>query len=66
VTHIQRGNPKGAVTLLRRAAHRLRTGSAPYDIDAPGLVSYADALVARLERGDYEVDAAELRPRLRG
>ena len=66
VTHVQRGNPKGAVTLLRRASRRLALGPAPYGIDTPGLVAYADALIARLELGDRAIDAAQLRPRLQG
>ncbi len=70
LTHIQRGNPKGARTLLARAVSRLtayRTdgGEAPYDIDLPGLVAHAEALLATLEAGGEPADA-DLRPRLRG
>lgn len=46
LTHIARGNPRGAVTLLRRAHARL-SGYAvapPYGIDVTGLLNYADAL----------------------
>src|SRR6201988_5193340 len=40
ITHIQRGNVKGAITLLRRASARLaHDRPAPYDIDAAGLVT---------------------------
>ncbi|MDT5128567.1 MAG: uncharacterized protein QOH54_4211, partial [Mycobacterium sp.] len=46
ITHVQRGNPKGAVAVLRRASDRLAdAGVAPHDIDAAGLAVWADALV---------------------
>lgn len=53
ITHVQRGNTKGALTLLERAAERIGndTAPAPYGIDTPGLISYADQLVAELRRG---------------
>ncbi|MGW4353139.1 DUF309 domain-containing protein [Nocardia sp. NPDC004582] len=52
LTHIQRGNPKGARTLLRRAAERLSAyGSAPYGIDSPGLVDHAQTLLMAIEQG---------------
>lgn len=65
ITHIQRGNVKGALTLLRRAELRLANEgqTAPHDIDAPGLVRYAAGISARLENGD-EVDLTQLRPHL--
>ncbi|MEU6186865.1 MULTISPECIES: DUF309 domain-containing protein [unclassified Nocardia] len=70
LTHIQRGNPKGARTLLARAvsrmtAYRPESGQAPYDIDLPGLIAHAEALLATLEAGGEPADA-DLRPRLRG
>ncbi|WP_068000233.1 DUF309 domain-containing protein [Nocardia pseudobrasiliensis] len=66
LTHIQRGNPKGARTLLERAVGRLRAADpAPYDIDVPGLVAVAEALLADLDAG-REIDEDRLRPRLRG
>jgi predicted metal-dependent hydrolase len=70
LTHIQRGNPKGARTLLARAVSRLtayqqESGRAPYDIDLAGLIAHAEALLATLEAGDEPADA-DLRPRLRG
>ncbi|MEU4316536.1 DUF309 domain-containing protein [Nocardia sp. NPDC024068] len=59
LTHIQRGNPKGARTLLRRAVERLRTfdvtaagypGDAlPYGLDRPGLLAHAAALLDELD-----------------
>lgn len=65
ITHIQRGNTTGALTLLERAAERIGAdaGPAPHGIDAAGLVSYAGDLISELRRG---VDPApdQLRPRL--
>ncbi|MEV3962985.1 DUF309 domain-containing protein [Nocardia sp. NPDC050193] len=58
LTHIQRGNPKGARTLLERAVGRLRTfdpaaagypaGELPYDLDGPGLIAHAETLLTEL------------------
>ncbi|MEC3913960.1 DUF309 domain-containing protein [Nocardia sp. CDC160] len=64
LTHIQRGNPKGARTLLERAAQRLAAyGPAPYDIDSAGLLACADALLTALDQGN-PVSENDLRPRL--
>lgn len=67
ITHIQRGNITGAVSLLDRAAERIGHGDgpAPHGINTRGLISYAGDLVSDLERG---VDPApdRLKPRLRG
>ncbi len=62
ITHVQRGNVKGALTLLQRASMRLTktAAPAPYNIDAAGLVAFADQLIADLTTGH----AASLRPRL--
>ncbi|NKY88944.1 DUF309 domain-containing protein [Nocardia veterana] len=66
LTHIQRGNPKGARTLLERAVGRLRaTPEPPYGIDAPGLVAHAEDLLADLAAG-RDIREDDLRPRLRG
>lgn len=65
ITHIQRGNTKGAMSLLERGAERIgqHEGPAPYGIDATGLISYAEGLIADLQRG--VVPAADrLTPRL--
>src|ERR1700739_227537 len=53
ITHVQRGNIKGACALLDRAAVRLAGSArpAPYGIDADGLVAYAVRLIADLDRG---------------
>jgi uncharacterized protein len=62
LTHLQRGNDKGAGALLRRAAERLDpySAEAPYRLDIAGLASHARWLA---DRGSAVV-AADLRPRL--
>lgn len=66
LTHIQRGNPKGARTLLERAIGRLTAmPSPPYGIDAAGLVAHAEGLLADLAAG-REIPEDALCPRLRG
>lgn len=67
ITHIQRRNTKGAVRLLERAAERIgwNDGPAPHGIDAAGLVSYAEGLIAELHRGD-DPAPDRLMPRLLG
>ncbi|WP_290048069.1 DUF309 domain-containing protein [Nocardia nova] len=66
ITHIQRGNPKGARTLLERAIGRLSaTPSPPYGIDSTGLVAHAEGLLADLDAGS-EIPEDALCPRLRG
>lgn len=53
ITHIQRGNTKGALSLLERAAERIghHDGPAPHGIDATGLISHAHQLIADLKQG---------------
>lgn len=67
ITHVQRGNVKGAVTLLERAAERIGhdDGPAPHGIDKSGLLFYASELIDDLHGG---VDPApgRLRPGLVG
>jgi hypothetical protein len=65
ITHIQRGNAKGAITVLRRASARLAHDDkpAPYAIDVAGLVDYADELIDDLA-ANAEITATRLRPRL--
>jgi predicted metal-dependent hydrolase len=65
ITHIQRGNAKGAISLLRRASVRLAhdDGPVPYGIDAAGLIGYAHALIDDLATG-AEMTQQRLRPRL--
>lgn len=65
ITHVQRGNVKGALTVLHRASARLaqRDRPAPYAIDADGLNDYVDALIEDLQTG-AEVSPERLRPNL--
>lgn len=65
VTHIQRGNRTGAVSLLQRGSGRLAQVSiaAPYGVDIPGLLAFAAALADDLAAG-AEIGDARLRPRL--
>ncbi|HEX5253357.1 MAG TPA: DUF309 domain-containing protein [Mycobacterium sp.] len=65
ITHVQRGNVKGATTLLRRASGHLahEDRPAPHAIDAAGLVEYINALIGDLVAG-IDVTASRLRPRL--
>jgi hypothetical protein len=65
ITHVQRGNVKGAISLLRRASNRLAHNDrpAPYAIAAASLVNYADALIDDLEAA-AEITPKRLRPRL--
>jgi hypothetical protein len=63
ITHVQRGNVTGAITLLRRASARLAHDDrvAPYGIDAANLVDYADALIADLAERSFGGDLRSLR-----
>lgn len=67
ITHIQRRNMTGAVTLLERAAERIGhdDGPAPHGIDAAGLVRHAGALIVDLHR-ETELGPDRLTPRLVG
>jgi uncharacterized protein len=65
ITHVQRGNVKGAITVLRRASAGLAETDkpAPYAIDVAGLVGYADALIDDLD-ANTAITPERLRPRL--
>lgn len=65
ITHIQRGNAKGAVALLERAVERIghHDGPTAHGIDATGLLSYTDELIGDLRRG-VTPPADRLMPRL--
>jgi len=68
LTHVQRGNARGAAALLERAADGLRrwVGVPPAGLDLVGLAERADVLARRVARdGTDAVPAADLRPRLR-
>ena len=57
LTHAQRGNARGAVTLLRRGGLRVSryTGSPPYHIEAAGIAHFAADLADRIERDGLAV-----------
>ena len=61
ITHVQRGNRKGALALLQRATDALDRFGTPYDVDTAGLVGYAAALADDLRAG-AELGADRLRP----
>lgn len=65
VTHVQRGNVAGAVSLLRRGAEHLETvrPPAPYGIDLAGLLDFAARLADDLASG-AEIGPQRLHPRL--
>ncbi|MCO1657770.1 DUF309 domain-containing protein [Pseudonocardia humida] len=68
LTHVQRGNARGATALLKRAADGLRrwVGVPPAGLDLVGLADRAEALARQVERhGTGAVPADDLRPRLR-
>ncbi len=66
LTHIQRGNPKGARTLLERAIGRLAAVTEPpYGIDASGLIAHAEGLLSELDAA-RAIPENVLCPRLRG
>ncbi|MBV9794911.1 MAG: DUF309 domain-containing protein [Actinobacteria bacterium] len=63
LTHARRGNAAGAVTLLRRAAARIRpyTGTDPHGVPVTTLADAAEALAAHIESGGLDaVPAAAL------
>lgn len=64
ITHVQRGNVKGALAVLRRASGRLAdVRVAPHCIDTAGLTDWADAMIDDLEAG-ADITAQRLAPRL--
>jgi uncharacterized protein len=68
LTHAQRGNGRGAVALLDRAAGQLGSwsGPAPAGLAVADTAAWAGSLARRIERtGTADLQAADLRPRLR-
>jgi predicted metal-dependent hydrolase len=65
ITHARRGNGRGAVQLLTRAADRIEpyAAAAPYGVAVDALTTWARALATRIEHGGGEV-ADQLAPRL--
>ena len=66
LTHVLRGNPAGAVTLLSRARRRISGYAAepPYGIDIAGLLGWTDGLLAALAATAADT-SAPAPPRLR-
>jgi uncharacterized protein len=74
LTHARRGNARGAVTLLRRGAGRVRAyrdraaageRGHPYGIDIAAVLATCDELAARIEqRGLADIGDEDLRPPL--
>ena len=67
-THASRGNARGAASLLRRGAQRVRgyrdrvEDDDPYGIDLPAVLAATDDLAARIERdGLADIRPADLR-----
>lgn len=56
LTHLMRGNPTGAATLLLRGRRRLAGYAAdpPYEIDVAGLLAWTDRLLAEVAAGAGE------------
>ncbi|MDQ4103045.1 MAG: DUF309 domain-containing protein [Actinomycetota bacterium] len=68
LTHVQRGNPKGAVALLRRGADRIDPYAAesPHGLNVARLAGHARRLAERIEQEGVAGAAAEgLRLQLR-
>ena len=65
ITHVQRGNRDGAITLLQRGSARLRgvDHPAPHLVDVDGLIGWAAALVDELAAG-AEISPPRLHPTL--
>lgn len=66
LTHLARGNPAGAATLLSRGAGRIApyAGHPPHEVDVPGLLAWAGRLAERIESGGLPA-ADDAAPRLR-
>ena len=72
LTHLQRGNARGAVALLRRGAEGLtrwqagHAGPPPADVDVRGVTRHAEELAGRVaDRGPDATTPVDLHPRLR-
>lgn len=51
ITHARRGNPAGALALIRRGTAGLPRDSAPYGIDADGIRAWASRSISQLAAG---------------
>jgi predicted metal-dependent hydrolase len=63
LTHLQRGNARGAVALLRRGADRVSgyADTAPHGIDAGGIAQAAASLAAQIEQAGTAVVSSQPR-----
>ncbi len=61
LTHVQRGNGRGAAALLRRGGQRVAgyAGGRPHGIDAAGITRWASDLVTLIEQRGLESAAAD-------
>jgi len=67
ITHVRRGNPKGAAALLHRAHEGIDpyAGTAPHGIRAGALSAHANDLAERITHGGLDiVSETELTPQL--
>jgi uncharacterized protein len=70
LTHARRGNARGALTLLRRGAERVRAHEAerpagPFGMDIASFLAASDDLAARIERDGLDgIPVADLSPGL--
>jgi uncharacterized protein len=66
VTHLERGNPTGAVSLLRRGIARIKPyrDAPPYDIDVRGLLGWAENAIAAAAASPGPAEARIPVPRL--
>ncbi len=66
LTHVLRGNSRGAATLLRRGADGISgyVDEPPYGIDVAGLLGWAESLASRLDDASVDVISPSI-PRLR-
>jgi uncharacterized protein len=63
-THLLRGNPAGATTLLQRARRRisLYVNYPPYGIDVAGLITWCDRVLAELSQTTEDPPKPEAEP----
>ncbi|MFL6063299.1 MAG: DUF309 domain-containing protein [Friedmanniella sp.] len=63
-THLLRGNPAGATTLLQRARRRisLYADHPPYGIDVAGLITWCDRVLAELSQTTEDPAKPEAEP----
>ena len=67
LTHVERGNPAGAVSLLRRGAESIAAFATtrPHGVDVPGLMTWAASLADDIAAGSTMDADVRLAPALR-